>query len=245
MTNATWISEGSLRHYLECPLRYTDSTMVPESPVVLIQAENTFRWLVDELRAGRAPTVSETQEFFEKAYWHSWGALSQKAREQQAKDLTRACRRLRDIVWQYEILQPVSPYSLTVDGVQITGEYAVFRSSRRKKEGFAMYLRHQGMRKRPLRPDIVSFARWLDLANRVDPGWGIQSVGVMHYWVARDFAAAHKPDRQFAVDVIRGAVAVVKGRPFPVLGEHCRTCLRTACRPDCVHPAEVIPSKRN
>jgi hypothetical protein len=69
-----------------------------------------------------------------------------------------ACRRLRDIIWRCEILQPVSPYELPIGEVVITGEYAVLRSSRRKKHAFGLYLRHQGVRIKRLVPDVVSFA---------------------------------------------------------------------------------------
>ena len=54
----------------------------------------------------------------------------------------RACRRLRDLIWRCEILQPVSRYELAVDGIVITGEYAVLRSSRRRNHAFVPYLRY-------------------------------------------------------------------------------------------------------
>ena len=85
-------------------------------------------------------------------------------------------------------------------------------------------------------PDVVSFARWLDLANRwTEPQrrhGGIASIGVMHYWVTRDLSAEHKPDRAFASDVLLGAVGTFMGHPFPVPGEHCLSCPNLACRPD-------------
>ena len=56
----------------------------------------------------------------------------------------RACRRLRDIVWRCEVLQPLSPYTLAIGDVQVAGEYAVLRSSRRKKHAFALYLAASG-----------------------------------------------------------------------------------------------------
>jgi hypothetical protein len=112
----------------------------------------------------------------------------------------------------------------------------VLRSSRRKKHAFALYLRHQGVRLKRLVPDVTSFARRLDLGNRsIDPAnrhWGIDSVSVMHYWIARDLSAEHRPERDFAEDVLRGAVSVVTGQPFPLPGDHCRSCPTRACRPD-------------
>jgi len=97
------------------------------------------------------------------------------------------------------------------------------------------------MRIKPLVPDVVSFARWLDLANRwtnpANQHWGIESIGVLHYRVSRDLSAEHKTDRGFATDVLLGAVSVVRGTPFPVPGEHCKSCPHRACRPGCIQAA--------
>jgi hypothetical protein len=78
----------------------------------------------------------------------------------------RACRRLPEIIWRCEILQPVTPYQLAIGDVVITGAYAVLRSSRRKKHAFALYLRDGGVKLKRLVLDLVSFARRLDLGDR-------------------------------------------------------------------------------
>lgn len=220
---------------------------MPQSPV-LGCAESTARWLIAEQLAGRAPTVRETQEVFDQTgYFQPRSDIAPKEYARHVREGIRACHRLRDIVWRCQVLQPVSPYRLTVGGVLITGEYAVLRSSRRHKHAFVLYLRHEGVRMKPLVPDVVSFARWLDLANRwSDPAnrqWGIQSIGVMHYWVTRELSAEHKPDRAFATDVLLGAVSAFTGHPFPVPGEHCLSCPTLACRPDCIEAAECSTAK--
>lgn len=241
MTETAFINEKTMLYHLQCPLRATGSTTVPESPV-LACAENTARWLMAEQLAGRAPTVRETQEVFDQTgYFQPRSDIAPKEYARHVREGIRACHRLRDVVWRCQVLQPVSPYRLTVGGVLITGEYAVLRSSRRHKHAFVLYLRHQGIRIKPLLPDVISFARWLDLANRcTDPvkrHWGVESIGVLHYWVTRDLSAEHKPDRGFATDVLLGAVSVVRGTPFPVPGEHCKSCPHRACRPDCIEAA--------
>ncbi|MEO8372992.1 MAG: hypothetical protein ABI806_27650 [Candidatus Solibacter sp.] len=148
----------------------------------------------------------------------------------------RACRRLRDIIWRCEVLQPVMPYQLEIGDAMITGRYAVLRSSRRKKHAFALYLRDQGVKIKRLVPDVVSFARLLDLENRcgesANRGWGVQSIGVMNYWVTRDLSAEHKANRQFSTNVLLGAVAVGTGYRYPIPGDHCLSCPTRSCRPD-------------
>src|ERR1700678_72027 len=162
--------------------------------------------------------------------------IPQKEYEIRVREGFRVCRRLRDVIWRSEILQPVTPYALLIGGVVITGEYAVLRPSRLKKHAFALYLRHGGMKMRPLIPDVVSFARRLDLSDRwIDTSnhhWAIKSIGVMHYWVARDLAPEPNPDRNFSTDVLLGAVSVATGNPFPLPGDHCLACPTRACRPD-------------
>jgi hypothetical protein len=217
------INEKDLLYRLECPLRSNGSSTVQESPV-LACAENTARWLIDEMFAGRAPSASETREFFDIAWkqtacFHSKSCIPTKKYELLVREGLLACRRLRDIVWRCEILQPVSSYALAIGDIVIAGEYAVLRSSRRRKHAFALYLRHQGVKIKRLVPDIVSFARRLDLGHRrIDPSnrhWAIQSIGVMHYWVSRDLSAEHTADYVFASDVLLGAAGVVTGHPFP------------------------------
>jgi hypothetical protein len=87
-----------------------------------------------------------------------------------------------------------------------------------------LYLRDQGVRIKPLVPDIVSFARQLDLRNRwIDPAnrhWGIQKISVMNYWVTRDLSAEHWLASSLASDVLLGATGVVTGHPFPIPGDH-------------------------
>jgi hypothetical protein len=238
LTNKTSINEKALLYRLQCPMRSNGSSTGPESPV-LACAESTATWLIKEMQARRPPTASETREFFDArwkqtAYFQSRDTNPQKEYARRVMESLQACRRLRDIIWRCEILRPVTPYQFPIGEVLITGEYAVLRCSRRKKHAFALYLREGGVKLKPLVPDIVSFARRLDLGDRwtENPDWGVQSIGVMHYWVSRNFSAEHKPDRQFCIDVLHGAVGAVTGPAFPVPGDHCLTCPTRACRPD-------------
>ena len=250
----TFIGEKHLLYRLECPLRANGASTV-EAPPVLSCAETTARWLSAERFNGRTPSVGDTRAFFDyewqqTAYCQSRDGIPRKQYEVRLREGARACRRLRDIFWRCEILQPASSYRLPIGDMVITGEYAVLRSSRRKRHAFALYLRYQGVKLKRLVPDIVSFARQLDLTyRREDPAnraWGIQSIGVMHYWVSRDLSAEHQTDFGFAADVLHGAVGVVTGRPFPLPGDHCLSCPSRACRPDdMVRPphTETLPQK--
>lgn len=234
MTTTTAIPEKNLLYHLICPLRSDPTLPVPD---VLSCAENTARWLMAEQLAGRAPTAKQTRDYFDQTgYFQPREGLSREQYERHTKEGFRACRRLSELIWRCEVLRPVSPYTLAVGDVLIAGEYGVLRSSRRKKHAFALYLRHAGIRIKPLRPDVVSFARWFDLAKRhteaANRHWGIQSIGVMHYWVTRDLAAEHKTEAAFATDVLCGAAGAFTGNPFPVPGEHCLSCSTLACRPE-------------
>jgi hypothetical protein len=240
MTDKILIPEKALRHRLECPLRLTPSSSLLESPV-LTCAENTARWLIAEQVGWRAPSAAATREVFDAEwkrtqYFQARAEIPPKEYATCVREGVRACRRIRDIIFRCEILQPVSPYALAIGDAAVAGEYAVLRSSRRKNHAFALYLRHKGVRIRRLVPDVVSFARWLDLGNRwtapKNHHWKVNSVGVMHYWVSSDLSAEHKLDREFAREVLRGAVNVYTGPAFPVPGDHCKLCPTRACRPD-------------
>jgi hypothetical protein len=241
MPQTTFITEKALLYRLECPIRSCGQNTVQEESPILICAETTAQWLIAEIVDGRTPSLQETHrryfaEWEQTAYFRSRAGIPQKEYAIRMWEGIRACRRLRDIIWRCEILQPVTPYRLAIGDVVITGEYAVLCFPRRKKHAFALYLRHGGVKIRPLVPDVVSFARMLDLSDRwSDPSnrhWAIETIGVMHYWVARDFHLEHKIDRNFSSDVLLGAVGVITGNPFPLPGEHCSSCPTRACRPD-------------
>jgi len=241
MTEKRLITEKELLYRIQCPIRsFGQSTVQEESPI-LTCAEKTAQWLIAEIVDGRTPNRNQTHDRYElewnqTAYFRSRDAIPQKEYEIRQMQGIRACRRLRDVIWRCEILQPVTPYALPIGDVMITGEYAVLRSLRRKKHAFALYLRHGGVKIKRLVPDIVSFVRRLDLRiRRIDAAnrhWGIESIGVMHYWLTGDLSAEHRSDFAFATDVVRGAVGVISGFPFPLPGDHCLACPTRACRPD-------------
>jgi hypothetical protein len=136
MSDKIIINEKALLHRLECPLRSNASSAVPESPV-LACSENTARWQIAERAGGRAPSAATTREVFDAEwkgtpYFQSRTGIPAKEYETRVREGIRACRRLRDIIFRCEVIQPLSPYALPIGDAVITGEYAVFRSSRRK-----------------------------------------------------------------------------------------------------------------
>jgi hypothetical protein len=235
MNQKTSITERALLYQIECPLRSDGTSLGPEVPV-LECAESAYRWLMSEIVAGRQPTAGGTREYFE-AQWQmtklfqTRDAIPAKRYQRLVMQGVRACARLRDLLWTHEILQPLARYELLVDGVAITGEYAVLLSSRRNNEAFIPYLRHEGVKLRPVIPDVVTYARWLDAAQRLPlrqrPG---RRISVMHYWVSQYLAALHQPDAGFAGQALRGAAAAITGPPYPIAGEHCLACPTRNCR---------------
>jgi hypothetical protein len=119
---------------------------------------------------------------------------------------------------------------VSVVHLTITGEYAVLRSSRRKRQGLVLYLRYGGLFFRPLVPDIVSFARGADAFNEWQTqGWDVKRLGVLHYWVDGDRVALHQLRPEFANSVLLGAAGVAMRPPFPIPGEYCRCCRTRNC----------------
>ncbi len=229
------ITEKALLYQIECPLRSDGTSSGPEVPV-LACAESVYRWLISEIVAGRQPTAGATREYYE-AQWQQTklfqnrAAIPAKQYGRLVMQGVRACARLRSLLWPHEILQPLAQYELLVDGVAITGEYAVLRSSRRKLEAFIPYLRHGGVKLRPVIPDVVTYARWLDAADRLPlDQWRVSRIYIMHYWVSQNLAALHQPDTGFVGQALRGAVSAITGPPYPRVGEHCLACPTHTCR---------------
>ena len=239
MTKKTVITEKALLYRLGCPIRAAGSTTTLESPL-LLPAEATASWLMAEIAAGRPPSARQTRECFDHywkqtTYFQSRAGIPTKKYEGMIMKYAHGCWRLRELIWGREILQLVSPYELTIGEVVITGEYAVLRS-KRKKAAQVLYLREGGVKIRPVIPDIVSFARRVDLGNRwLDSAsvWAVDSISVLHYWVSQNLTVEHQSDQRFATNALLGAAGVVMGQPFPILGDHCGSCPTHACR-DCL-----------
>lgn len=215
MTDKTVMAEKALLSASQCASLVGGSRIIPELPI-LIAAEKTAAWLIDDIAHGRNPTAADTRRFFEThwqhAYSHSQDTLAPEDCTTQLRQIPHACWRLREIIWSREILQPVLPYRLTVDDIAITGAYAVLRSSRRKRHAYVLYLREGGVKRRPLIPDVISFARWLDLQNRwaeISSEWRIKTIGILHYWVTTDTSLEHRPDPEVAKQVLVDAVAAL------------------------------------
>jgi hypothetical protein len=224
----TSITEKELLSRLECPMRSCGQNTVQEESPILTSAEKTAQWLIAEIADGRTPSLQETHrryfaEWDQKGYIQSRDGILLKESEILIRKGITVCRRLRDIIWRCEILQPVTPYSLAIGDVVITGEYAVLCYPRRKKHAFALYLRDGGVKIRPLIPDVVSFARKVDLANRwLDPSnhhWAIESIGVLHYWVAPRFFPRAQTKARFLFECTARSGERDNWKPFPVARE--------------------------
>ena len=247
-TNSISITEDALLYQVECPLRSNGLASLPESPV-LSCSKSTCRWLISEIAVGRQPTANQTREYYDWAwqrtkFFQSRDIIPQKDYNRHLIEGVRACSRLREIIWKSEILRPVSPYELTIDGTGITGEYAVLRSSHRKRQASVLYLRYGGIKIRPIIPDIVSFARWLHVSNLSEAReWGLDRIGVKHYWVSQYLAADHHPEQSLAVGVVHGAIGVVSRPAFPVVGEHCLSCPTRTCNPSTSAARALCPDE--
>jgi hypothetical protein len=241
MISRTFITEKALLYRLECPIRAVGSSITELESPLLLSAERTTSWLIAEFSATRSPTANQTRDAFNH-YWEqtvcfqSRDTIAIKEYEKHIEKHVHVCWRLRELIWKREILQPVSRYELPIGDIAITGEYAVLRSARPKTNAQILYLREGGVTIRPVIPDVISFARIVDLGKRwLDStnSWGIDSFSVLHYWVSRNIAAEQKPDQRFAANVLLGAAGVVTGQPFSILGDHCVSCPTQACRRDC------------
>ena len=131
-------------------------------------------------------------------------------------------------MYRYEIVIPVTPYDLCLGPVTISGEYAIVRG-RRKDHALVLYLHNDVRTVRPVRPDIVSFARWLHLD--LQESGGFDSHSVLHYWVNQEFTMEHNPDAAEArAFIVAAATTVDPAHRFPSPGPYCVSCPTQACR---------------
>lgn len=213
MGERTFISEQRLLELAAGIQQPGFSSAASESPILLC-AKMTASWLIGEIARGRNPSAAETRTYFEE-HWAKTSEAQPRDAAAMRTYITRlsqiphACWRLREILWTREILQPVLPYELNVGGAIIIGEYTVLRSSRRRRHAHVLYLRDGGIKRRPLVPDLVSFARGLDISRNgpeLFRDWDVSTVGILHYWTADDICLEHRPDPDLAPQLLSQAV---------------------------------------
>ena len=223
----TSITEEALLYHIECPL-HPDGSSGPVSPVLRC-AENIARWLIDEIAAGRQPTEDETHEFFrvqwqQTGFYQSRDANPLEDYSHLVEEGVLACSRVRDLIRPCQILQPVSPYALSIDGITITGEYAVLHSRHLKVKTLIPYFEYQRVKPRRVVPDVVTCARSMDASNRLPFG----PISIMHWFVNQNLSAVFQP--VYAGLALHRALGVITDHPYPRFGKHCETCPTRDCR---------------
>jgi hypothetical protein len=154
-------TERILEERLLCSLRVTNMAAIDRDPA-LICVEHCAEWLFDETIHGHSTTLHDLHEVFD----HHWkqtrffketASANPKLYNRVILAASRGLRRLRDILCQCEIIQPIEDYHLDLGGVTITGRYSILRSARAKRRAIILYLRNDDAPRKPLAAECRLF----------------------------------------------------------------------------------------
>lgn len=145
-------------------------------------------------------------------------------------------RRIRDLLSRFIIRQPVTKYVLNLGRAAISGEYAVVSDESRGRRFpgvFVVRLRHRYERFErspvPQRPDVVNYARWLNLRNMEshEPNIGVVNLGLDSDEVWFDQIPN---ERQVRGSLSYLVESIVSEQGFPSAGPYCSNCHTNGCQ---------------
>jgi hypothetical protein len=160
------LTEEALVAAVQCPMRARAGDAPARSPV-LESAEEVFAWLFRERFDGRWPDVKETLGLFDelrhKTEWYRVNAAPpMTAREGLAA--LHSCGRLMRLFYRLEAI-PARHALCFPDRGRINQREVCRDALDEAKRALIIYLRDGGIRMKPLVPDLISFARGLDLID--------------------------------------------------------------------------------
>lgn len=229
------IRELDLVEFSRCLMRQPD-VVEYFLPLEMMASKELLRQvLLMAFAERRIPTAIEAREMLEA----SWRELSKSLTAARQRVGIRAAatitRRVLDLVCEFEVVQPVTAYTLNFSKAAISGEYAVLKRRARKAGDDLIILRlrekdDRGSKEYLRMPDATDYARWLHL-RMFEPS--VNTIRILNWCV--------ESEQSWFTDLVdqvrtKSALAnfleyTVSGNGVPSPGSHCNSCLTQACSP--------------
>jgi hypothetical protein len=170
------INERSLLKYALNPLR---EIVCQKVSVIEQVAEELLQYSTWQTYEAVVPTISTMREYAYLSYETKAGAPD----VNNLLSVTRLALRFRDLLALNDVLNPESPYQLSIGGFTIDGTATVLRGHSRPSVAEILRLRSKGS-PRVLGPDAVSLSRWLYGKRECE----FPFCTIYNYWIHKDRA---------------------------------------------------------
>lgn len=216
------ITDVYLEQYTKCPLRVPANWYHPNEflePEIVASME-TAKWFLARCFDRSIPSLHQTQVEFEKEL---------RAIDKGLPIPPRICaglsKRMVELSRSYRVVQPISPFSLTISGTELTGSYGVLSTRHREPELFVIKLvpkPEESFRY----PSIDLLAGWLHFITQNDSKAGIGTIAVLSKHQSFKSAIIESQARLF----IQNAISLLHSDyKFPIPGPYCRNCPTFGC----------------
>lgn len=212
------VSERYVEEYSKCPLRIWPPPQFSNTPQQAAW-KDSLAWLLLQSFTGQKVSLRVLQENLAEGP----ATLKSPERDEWLKKVPRHARGLIDLYRRFEVYQPVRPYMFDIEGLTVSGEYAVLRDSR-----IGLILLREWISSpaftRP--PDVLTMLRWWELTNRLGSCKKIVHVGMrgVRTWSTPGLDLSLV--RQYVGRIMHSMRDQVY---FPSAGSYCESCPTRSC----------------
>jgi hypothetical protein len=217
------IREFELLDYSLCQLRVGSDYIV--APRIRVLEEFVKRTLFQVFDLEKIPSAAQCRSLLEaagKTIGHPGASIV-------------IARRIRDLLVNYKVIQPASPYRLNLGKASILGSYAVLQRIVTKKnapsEVFLLRCREKIAKVEQTyikMPDVVSLARWLHLRHS-EVSYAAVKVLNFSFDTDLEWVEHFTNERMVRGQLMKVMDAVLAGPGYPAPGVHCDSCTTHAC----------------
>jgi hypothetical protein len=216
------ITEGQLTEYSRClmrdPVRFHYLAEAHVLAYELFAKRIVFQVFDEEV----VPDVAHMRATFETAFREIGGEKI------SSRLVLRAARRMRDLLSQWRIYLPVTPYVLNLGKAAISGEYAVLISATPRKIVKELAVLRLRDATAPHLPSVVSHARWLHLRNVES---SVLDIRVVNFSLLSEqiWKETFSDERQIRGGLTAFVDHIVHSPGHPAPGAYCNSCLSHGC----------------
>jgi hypothetical protein len=226
--------EADLLEYSKCPLRVAglpanSGRYVPD--ILMSVAIETMKDVFMTSFKGREPGLKEIREVFDshyKSHTHPSGDEKKtKHSLEAAKASIRVCKRIREILDNTIVVEPFSIYRVFYEKKDcIEGEFATLYRKSDSSTALAFY---PGLNVKPFEgPDVVSYARWLQLTLNNSE---FRNAAVYRTSLSGRVSFMQNFNQKQVTKALSALVNGFVNNPgYPTPGAHCNDCITYACR---------------
>ena len=218
------LNEALIHNWLECPLKKgTEKPGLLEGCLL-----ECLTWaLRTAFSTGAVPEIKDVRKHLN----NSWKLINRTSQTDPrywdaVRTMNTAAARIRDFMYEFEVVHPLTPYHVVDSGIEVEGQYSLIRKRLRDRQHFVLV---PGIEKgTKCYPNPVNLVQHLH-ARRTNPG--ISKIGIYEFFLVKGVHGVHRNvDDVLARTWVSSILErVASDKRYPVPGPYCSSCTTKPC----------------